>query len=76
MASSYKIVPALPQFVADRGGASTRFIADRRGASFTEYAVLVGLVAIAGMVGYSVFGEAINDTVKSFAETVKELGGS
>ncbi len=48
---------------------------DERGASFTEYAVLVGLVAIAGITGYTVFGEAINETVESFAETVKSLGG-
>jgi Flp pilus assembly pilin Flp len=48
---------------------------DERGASFTEYAVLVGLVAIAGIAGYTVFGEAINETVESFAETVKSLGG-
>ena len=55
------MIAAIHARVADR---------DERGATATEYALLVGLIALAIVIGVGAFGTALNDFFNSLADTV------
>ena len=49
-------------------------IKDRRGAPMTEYAILIGLLALIVLAAVKVFGANLKDKVTSQANTVKSIG--
>jgi Flp pilus assembly pilin Flp len=42
-----------------------RFLADESGASIAEYALLIGLVVVAGVAAFSVFGPKLNTAMET-----------
>lgn len=48
---------------------------DRRGAGMTEYLILVGVIAIVGIVAFEAFGDAISGKADEFTGEVEGLGG-
>ncbi|MDQ8160264.1 MAG: Flp family type IVb pilin [Gemmatimonadota bacterium] len=42
-----------------------RFLADESGASIAEYALLIGLVVVAGVAAFAVFGPKLNAAMVS-----------
>lgn len=55
--------------------ASKSLIKDTRGANLVEYILLVGLVAIVAMAGFSKFGKAVTDKVEEQSNTVGQIPG-
>ena len=52
---------------------SLRVRPDERGATATEYALLVGFIALALIAGVTVFGTALNGVFNGFSSTVTNL---
>lgn len=48
-------------------------IRDQRGAGFTEYLILVGLIAIVCIVAFGAFGESISNKTDEFAGEIDGL---
>jgi len=51
-----------------------RLIEDRRGAGMFEYLILVGVIAIIGIVAFGDFGQALSDKTGEFEDQVTDLG--
>jgi Flp pilus assembly pilin Flp len=51
-----------------------RLFRDQRGASFVEYLILVGVIAIVGIVAFEKFGGAITGRAENFRGKVETLG--
>jgi Flp pilus assembly pilin Flp len=51
-----------------------RLLTDTRGAGLVEYIVLVGLVALAAIMGFQTFGGQVNDKAIDLGERVDEIG--
>lgn len=49
-------------------------VQDQRGAGFTEYLILVGLIAIICIAAFGDFGDAISSKTSDFQGKVEELG--
>ena len=49
------------------------FVRDERGATATEYALLVGFIALALIAGVTIFGTSLNDTFDGFSSRVTAL---
>jgi Flp pilus assembly pilin Flp len=51
-----------------------RFVRDQRGASFVEYLILVGVIAIVGIIAFEKFGTAITGRAENFSGKIETLG--
>ncbi len=49
-------------------------VQDQRGAGFTEYLILVGLIAIICITAFTDFGEAIQGKTQDFKAKIEGLG--
>jgi Flp pilus assembly pilin Flp len=47
---------------------------DERGAGFTEYLILVGLIAIICITAFTDFGKAVSDKATDFSGKIGQLG--
>jgi pilus assembly protein Flp/PilA len=64
---------------ADRSRADTRastarrptLVSDTRGAGLVEYVILVGLIALAALAGFSYFGSSVNTKARSLGDRVQ-----
>ncbi|HKU41587.1 MAG TPA: hypothetical protein VJR89_25695 [Polyangiales bacterium] len=54
----------------------TQILRDQRGASFVEYLILVGVIAIVGIIAFSEFGDAITGRAQTFGGKVEQLGNN
>jgi Flp pilus assembly pilin Flp len=52
------------------------FVKDTRGANMVEYIILVGVVAILAMAGFSVFGTAVKQKINDQAGVVSSITSS
>jgi Flp pilus assembly pilin Flp len=52
----------------------TQIIRDKRGASFVEYLILVGVIAIVGIIAFEQFGDAITGRAENFSGKIETLG--
>jgi Flp pilus assembly pilin Flp len=51
----------------------SKLIRDRRGAGLTEYIILVGVVALVGLIGYRIFGTSVRNKVQQQATDVGSI---
>jgi Flp pilus assembly pilin Flp len=51
----------------------SRIVRDQRGASFVEYLILVGVIAIVGILAFRAFGTAVSDKAAEFEQEVRGL---
>ena len=47
---------------------------DQKGAGFTEYLILVGLIAIICITAFTDFGQAVSDKATDFSSQIGDLG--
>lgn len=47
------------------------FLSDTRGAGLVEYIILVGLIALAALAGFSYFGTSVNNKARSLGDRVQ-----
>jgi pilus assembly protein Flp/PilA len=53
--------------------AITRLAKDRRGAGLIEYVILVGIVAIVAIAGFTKFGTAVSKKIQAQSQTVDKI---
>ncbi len=51
----------------------TRLARDRRGANMVEYIILVGVIALIGLVAFRTFGTNVSNKVNTQATTVQGI---
>ena len=51
-----------------------KFVSDRAGANLVEYIILVGVVALLAIGGFTLFGNSVKDKIKEQADTVGGIG--
>ncbi len=54
----------------------TTFVKDTRGANMVEYIILVGVIAILAMAGFSVFGSNVKSKINDQANVVSNITSS
>lgn len=62
------IKTSIARVLKSRGQA---LLSDTRGAGLLEYLLLIGLIALAAIMGFQTFGNAVNTTAESFGGTVE-----
>ena len=50
------------------------FVRDERGASFIEYVIVAGLVAIAAIGAFRLFGQAVNTQIGAETNAINSMG--
>jgi len=53
--------------------ANKGFLKDTRGANLVEYIILVGVVALIALAGFKIFGQKVNDKIKSQSNDVSGI---
>lgn len=53
-----------------------RIIRDQRGASFVEYLILIGVIAIVGIIAFGEFGDKVGEKARDFGGRVESLGNN
>jgi Flp pilus assembly pilin Flp len=53
--------------------AMTRLVKDRRGGGLMEYVIIIGIVAIVAIAGFTKFGAAVSKKIQAQSQTVGKI---